>query len=80
MSLKLNRASVEVTAHTKHIDFTYNEESYCVSLYWNNETGYDLEWDSCVGKKPEWATNYANETGEELEYALDVLTNLEIGL
>lgn len=80
MNLQLVKAGIDVTSYDKNIEFTYNGETYEVILHWDNQQGYELMWVTYVEQTPQWAEDYYDETGEDLEYALDVLTNLEVNL
>lgn len=62
----------EETAYTKKMTVTYEGERYEVLLYWNNWTGYEIDF---IGSdEPEWAINWEDNNEESLAFVLDDLT------
>jgi hypothetical protein len=80
MSIELLSMGKTETAYDKRISFNYEGKEYLVDLHWDTHDGYDLSFTDTSGgyrsmPEPEWATNWTNEIGESLAYALDELSD-----
>ena len=64
MSIEIQGVSQEVTAYKKYIDFTYEDKTYGVVLYWDAHDGYEL-WFRSESSTPEWALNWEDNYPED---------------
>ena len=69
--IKVTDASIEVTATSKEISFTYEGKEYQVILNWNTYNGYDMYFKDDT---PDWAEDWDNENDEILAFLLDDLS------
>jgi hypothetical protein len=65
----------EDTGWERWIQFTYKEQSYQLTLYWNSCDGYDIYWRSPTDT-PEWVVNWNENEHQDKSLAnyLDELT------
>jgi len=71
--MKVDTVEQQVTASTKKMIVTYEEQEYEVYLYWNNCDGYEIDF---IGADtPEWAIEWDDNNDESLAYTLDSLSD-----
>jgi hypothetical protein len=71
--MKVTCLEKEITGYTKSLVVEREGESHNVTLFYDSETGYELEWRNHNGKlidPPEWADKYDNAM-RSLDYNLD---------
>lgn len=58
----------DVTGWKRYIKFNYNDVDYSVTLYWNENEGYDVTFKNMdMWSKPDWVDDYKsiNLNGDE---------------
>ena len=73
MTIEIKGVTKEEVAFDKEITFTYEGESYSVTLHWDKWDGYDLTFTDI--DEPDWATNWEDNNEQSLGLTLDSLTD-----
>lgn len=69
--IKVKECYKEVMKFKKEIDFTYEGKDYSVTLIYDENLGYDLDFND---PQPEWVEKWDNENAEPLAFLLDDLS------
>lgn len=69
--VKVKECYKEVMKFKKEIDFTYEDKDYSTTLIYDENLGYNLDFD---GEQPEWVEKWDNENAEPLAFLLDDLS------
>ena len=71
--LTLVDVDFEETGWEKTVNFIYRSEMYTVFLEWAYDKGYKLTWKN-PKERPDWVDALEDETHEDIEYLIDVIT------
>lgn len=75
MTIKIKKATKEITAYDKNITFEREGVEYSVTLRWDAYDGYNIYFDGMAAPDWFWEWEDDDHDGESLDWVLDYLSD-----